>query len=167
MSDMFRLDSKHCLSHVFSGMQSINFRYTIASLKLFTLHCFNPGRMPIWSISKQHWRCRCCRCCKWVKGESNESTMKSLFEPNIQLLSHSLWVSDFSLDHFRTFLLFLQRSDTLCKVPEALQEAEVQLRKQGQADGEGNATSLVKWSDHQITQFFPHVEKQPFYNGCS
>lgn len=108
---------------------------TITSLKLFTLHCFNPGRMPIWSISKQHWRCRCCRCCKWVKGESNESTMKSLFEPNIQLLSHSLWVSDFSLDHFRTFLLFLQRSETLCKVSEALQEAEVQLRNQGQADG--------------------------------
>ena len=25
MSDMFRLDSKHCLSHVFSRMQSINF----------------------------------------------------------------------------------------------------------------------------------------------
>lgn len=60
---------------------------TITSLKLFTLHCFNPGRMPIWSISKQHWRCRCC---KWVKGESSESTMKSLFESNIQLLSHNL-----------------------------------------------------------------------------
>ncbi len=70
---MFRLDSKHCISHVFPA-QSSNFGKV--------LPCFNPGRMPIWSISKQHWRCR------WAKAQKNEVSTKG--QTSERLLSHNV-----------------------------------------------------------------------------
>lgn len=135
---------------------------TITSLKLVTLHCFNPGRMPIWSISKQHCRCRCCRCCTWVKA------VKAQWSLFLSQTSNS-WAITYKSQVFRSVSYISSFPATKRYVVQSSVRGLARGRSSAEKPRPGRwskATLHRLWND-QITQFFPRLEKQPFYNGCS